>query len=263
MEIDVLMGPAEFERLAGRVLPGVVCVVFDVLRATSTAVTALMNGAEGILPVATVDEALAAWRGDEELLLAGERGGLRIGAEITGGRAFDLGNSPREFGRERVSGRRIAMTTTNGTRALRACAGAEAVLAGSFLNLAAVAAAATGLGADKILLVCSGTGESTALEDALAAGAFCERWMGRGDFGDAAWLVWEAWNVAKADLLGAMGRARNARRLRSIPELSPDVELCLRVDSLNGVPCLGRDGWLRLGGVGAAPRGLDPGQVSS
>jgi 2-phosphosulfolactate phosphatase len=263
MEIDVLMGPAEFERLSGRVLPGVVCVVFDVLRATSTAVTALVNGAEGILPVATVDEALAAWRGDPELLLAGERGGFRIGPEITGGREFDLGNSPREFGRDRVGGRRIAMTTTNGTRALRACAGAECVLAGSFLNLGAVASATLRAGAEKILLVCSGTGEATALEDALAAGAFCERWMGRGDFGDAAWLVWEAWNVAKADLLGAMGRAKNARRLRSIPELSPDVELCLRVDGLDGVPFLGRDGWLRLGTVATVPRGLDPGRDSS
>ncbi len=263
MEIDVLMGPAEFERLAGRELPGVVCVVFDVLRATSTAVTALTNGAEGILPVATVDEALAAWRGDPDLLLAGERGGLRIGAEITGGREFDLGNSPREFGRDRVGGRRIAMTTTNGTRALRACAGAERVIAGSFLNLGAVASACLRAGAEKILLVCSGTGEATALEDALAAGAFCERWMGRGDFGDAAWLVWEAWNVAKSDLFGAMGRAKNARRLRSIPELSPDVELCLRVDCLDGVPCLGRDGWLRMGEGAAVPRGLDPGRDSS
>lgn len=263
MEIDVVMGPAEFDRLAGKALPGAVCVVFDVLRATSTAVTALMNGAEGILPVATVNEALDAAGRDADLLLAGERGGLRIRAALTGGRDFDFGNSPREFGRDRVEGRRIAMTTTNGTRALKACAGADVVMAGSFLNLRAVATAAARVRAEKILLVCSGTGEDTALEDVLAAGACSDRLRGFGEFGDAAWLAWEAWGAAKGDLLGAMGRARNARRLRSIPELSPDVELCVRVDSLDGVPRLGSDGWLRLTGKMGAPRGLDPGRDSS
>ncbi len=249
MTIDVGMGPADFDRWAGRVMPGVVCVVFDVLRATSTAATALANGAEGILPVSTVDEALEAGRRDARLLLAGEREGLRIGADITGGRVFDFGNSPREFGRERVEGRRIAMTTTNGTRAIRACAGADQVLAGSFLNLTAVAAAAAAsvrrTGAERILLVCSGTGEGMALEDVLAAGACCERLSGLGELEDAAWVALDTWDRAKADPPAAMARARNARRLRTMPELAPDVDWCLKVDALDVVPALGGDGWLR------------------
>ena len=261
MDIDVMMGPAEFEGLAGKPMPGVVCVVFDVLRATSTLLTALEQGAEGIFPVATVEEALEVGRRDPSVLLAGERGGVRIGPEISGGRGFDLGNSPREFTRERVGGRRIAMTTTNGTRALRACRGAEAVLAGSFLNLGAVAAAAGGLGAARILLVGSGTGEGAALEDSLAAGACCERLRDSGEFGDAAWLAYDGWQRAKADLEGAIGRARNARRLRTLGDLAADVAYCARVDVSVLVPCLGRDGWLRVGGLGA-PRGLDPGRVS-
>src|SRR5437870_5610701 len=65
------------------------------------------------------------------------RNGLRIRADLTGSIDFDLGNSPREFTPERVQGRTIVMTTTNGTRALRACAGAQRILVGSFLNLRA------------------------------------------------------------------------------------------------------------------------------
>ena len=250
MEIDVLMGPAEFEKLAGRSLAGIVCVVFDVLRATTSAVTALANGAEAILPVATIDEAMSAAAGFPGLLLAGEREGLRIGSALTGGREFNFGNSPREFSPERVRGRRIAMTTTNGTRALKACSGADAVLAGSFLNLTAASYAAAGQGSDKVLVICSGTGDGMALEDALAAGAFCECLSRHAEFGDAAWLVWDAWRAAtgmEGGVMGAVMRARNARRLRSIPELSADVEVCLLRDGMGIVPRMGRDGWLRVG----------------
>ncbi len=245
MDIDVLSGPAEFERWKGREMPGVVCVVFDVLRATTTVLTALEQGAAGIFPVGTVDEALAAWRGNEALLLAGERGGLKIGSDVTGGRPFDLGNSPREFTRERVAGREIVMTTTNGTRALRACRGADEVLAGCFRNLSAVAKAVSAMSVKRVLLVCSGTGEESALEDSLAAGACCERLSGIGEFGDAAWLVLDAWRRAKADLAGAVDRSRNARRLRGLGELSADVDFCVEVDASRGVPKLGADGCLR------------------
>jgi len=249
MEIDVVMGPAEFEKLPAQSLSGVVCVVFDVLRATTSAVTALANGAEAILPVATVEEALGAAERVPSLLLAGERGGLRIGAPLTGGREFDFGNSPREFAPDRVRGRRIAMTTTNGTCALKACAGADAVLAGSFVNLTAASYAAASAGAGRVLVVCSGTGEGMALEDALAAGAFCECLSRHAEFGDAAWLVWDAWRAANAmegGVLKAVMRARNARRLRSIPELSEDVDVCLRRDGMGIVPRMSRDGWLRV-----------------
>jgi len=74
------------------------------------------------------------------VLLAGEREGPRIEGDLTGGVGFDPGNSPREYTAARVSDRTVAMTTTNGTRALRACAPAAAVLLGSFLNLRATGA---------------------------------------------------------------------------------------------------------------------------
>jgi len=121
-----LFTPAEFEALSKRDLSKSTCVVFDVLRATSSMVTALANGAEAIIPVSEISEALEIKRKDPQVLLAGERDGLRIEANLTGSISFDLGNSPREFTKEKVTGKKIVITTTNGTRALRACAHAVA-----------------------------------------------------------------------------------------------------------------------------------------
>src|SRR6266404_2400812 len=127
--IEVLFTPADFEALSRRDLGETLCVVFDVLRATSSMVTALGNGAAAIVPVAEIEEALEIRKRQPDVLLAGERNGLRIQAELTGALAFDLGNSPREFTPEIVKDKTIVMTTTNGTRALRACASARTVLA--------------------------------------------------------------------------------------------------------------------------------------
>ena len=136
--IEVLFSPAEYSVLADRNLSGTACVVLDILRATTTMMTALANGAEGVIPVLEISEAVALKEQRPDVLLAGERNGLRIGADQAGGTDFDLGNSPREFTPERVRGKTIVMTTTNGTRALRACAHADTVLIGAFLNLRAV-----------------------------------------------------------------------------------------------------------------------------
>src|ERR1039458_6506005 len=95
--LEVLFAPAEFALLGQRDLSQTVCVVFDVLRATSTMVTALGNGAAAIAPVAEISEALGIRQRQPEVLLAGERDGVRIEAHLTGGIGFDLGNSPREF----------------------------------------------------------------------------------------------------------------------------------------------------------------------
>src|SRR5258706_2349070 len=136
MKIETILTPAEFAALAQRDLCAVACVVFDVLRATSTFVTALHNGAQGIIPVSEIAEAIALRKRQPDVLLGGERNGVRISA---GGIDFDLGNSPREYTPGKVRGKTIISTTTNGTRALRACANAQTVLAASFLNLNATA----------------------------------------------------------------------------------------------------------------------------
>ena len=156
-KLEVILSPAEFAVLGQRDLSQAVCVVFDILRATTTMITALANGAEAIIPVAEISEALAMRQKNPGVVLAGERHGLRIRADLTGSIDFDLGNSPREFSAERVSGKTIVMTTTNGTRALRACAGARMILVSSFLNLRATTNWLREKNPSHLILVCSGS----------------------------------------------------------------------------------------------------------
>ncbi len=246
--IEVVLAPGEFAWLQAREKHGTTCVVFDVLRATSTLLTALDRGAAAVIPVAEIHEALAVRQKQPEVLLAGEREGFRIRAAQSGGVDFDFGNSPREFSVERVRERTIVATTTNGTRALRASAGAAAVLAGAFLNLAALAAWIEARRPAHLLLVCSGSWEEAALEDILAAGALCERvWplFRGGHIADSAEIARRLWLGAPADLTEAIGAGRNGRRLLMIPELRDDVAFCAQRDVIPFVARLGEDGALR------------------
>jgi 2-phosphosulfolactate phosphatase len=246
--LEVLFAPAEYSHLRERDLRQTVCVVFDVLRATSTMVTALGNGAAAILPVAEIPEALVLRQHHPEILLAGERDGLRIQANLTGGVSFDLGNSPREFTAARIKDKTIAMTTTNGTRALRACVPASAVLLGSFLNLRATAQFIESQAPPHLLLVCSGTLDQAAYEDLLGAGALCDLvWPGysASTVTDSAHIARRLFRLEQTDLLNAVSQSRNGRRLLAHPELRADVPFCLQRDLFGLVAELGRDGIIR------------------
>ena len=130
MRVDVAPTPAA---LAPTALPGASALVIDVLRASTCIVTALANGCEGIVPVASPEEARRRAATLEKSLIAGERRGEPL-------EGFDLGNSPLEFTRGRVGGRTIVMTTSNGTRALVAARPAAAVGVAAFINHAAAVA---------------------------------------------------------------------------------------------------------------------------
>jgi 2-phosphosulfolactate phosphatase len=236
MKIDVILTPAELPALAGRDLGGTACVVFDVLRATSTFVAALANGASAIIPVSEIPEAMDLRKKRPDVLLGGERNGVKI---RTAEGEFDFGNSPREYTPEKVRGRTIVSTTTNGTRALRACAHAKTVLAGSFLNLSATANFLRDQNFKNILLVCAGTRENTALEDVLAAGALGEI-LDAAELSDSAQIALAAFCQSKRDLAGAISKSENAMRLLAIPDLHDDVEFCLQRDVFDFVAA--RDG---------------------
>ncbi len=244
--LEVLFTPAEFSALHPRDLPGTTCVVFDVLRATSSITAALAQGAARIFPVREIAEAVELQRRHPGALLAGERDGLRIRAAQTGGVDFDLGNSPREFTAARVAGREIIMTTTNGTRALQSCLGAAHILAGAVLNLAAVAAWIEREKPARLLVVCAGTFEEAAYEDTWAAGALCERvWpqFQGAAVADSARIAREIYLGTQSDPDGALRHSRNAQRLLANPELRDDVAFCWRRDVLQAV------GELRAGAV--------------
>jgi 2-phosphosulfolactate phosphatase len=246
MNLEVLFTPAEIAALASRDLRDTACVVFDVLRATSTFAAALHNGAKEIIPVAEISEALEIKKARPEVLLGGERNGVKISAS---GIDFDLGNSTREYTREIVRGKTIVSTTTNGTRALRACAGAKMVLAASFLNLGATAEFLRRKKFTDILIVCAGTRENAALEDTLAAGALCE--MLSGGFAVRANSVSvenarHAYAQAKPNLAGAMRDSENALRLLANPDLRDDVAFCLQRDICPLIARMEADGAIRL-----------------
>ena len=245
-KLDVLLSPAEFELLPQRDLTGTSCVVFDVLRATSTMIVALANGANAILPCATIEEAVAARKTDSALLLAGERGGQRITAKISGGTDFDLGNSPREMTHDVVAGKKMATTTTNGTRSLKACREAQEVWIGSFLNLTALGQTIRDANPKRLLLICAGTGEESALEDALGAGALCKLlWPTFGQAATAsARLACNHFQNIQPRLIQAASEAKNARNLLSIPSLAPDVEFCLQRDTHPVIGKMNADGWV-------------------
>jgi len=160
MKVRTFFSPAEVDPAS---LPGSTAVVIDVIRATTAMIEALSSGARAILPTASTEEAirLANSLGREDTLLSGERRGLKIDG-------FDLGNSPGEFIPERVRGKRLVTTTTNGTRALLAAEDAERIVVAAFLNLDAVADAVRT--APALTFVCAGKEDRFSLDDALCAG---------------------------------------------------------------------------------------------
>lgn len=243
--LEVLFTPADFNALKNRRLDNTLCVVFDVFRATSSIITALANGATAVIPVGEISEALEIYRRDPNVLLAGERNGLRISAAQTGSVDFHLGNSPREFTRERVSGKTLVSTTTNGTRALRACAHAKQIFIGSFLNLTVTVNAVLAQKPDSLIVISSGTFEETAFEDVLGAGALCDLvWntFAGGHISDAALMARKLYQLSRASLLDAASEARNGRKLLSNPELREDVPFCMRMDACPSAASLQRDG---------------------
>jgi 2-phosphosulfolactate phosphatase len=186
------------------------------------------------------------------ILLAGERDGFRINAAQTGSIDFDFGNSPREFTAERIRNRRIAITTTNGTRALRACAHAAEIHIGSFLNLSALAKRVSVSAHQNILIICAGTADESSLEDTLAAGALCDEFssnpqsaIGNPQLKDSAEIALAAFLHHKPNLIAAVSAARNGRRLLAIPELAPDVAICFQRDTLKITARLHPDGIIR------------------
>lgn len=223
----------------GALLAGAAAVVIDALRMTSTAVTAFENGCAGMLAVREVEEARALRAADPSLLLGGERGGVLIAG-------FDLDNSPRSFTAQRVGGRRVAMTTTNGTWAITGVAPARRVLLGAFLNAQAVARAL--LGEEAAVIQCAGTDDRLSLEDVLAGGAILSRLLSlgaRAELDDAAQAALALYRACGGDLDAALrGTHHYGVMLRGGQRA--DIDFCLREDVFSSVPERGSDGFFHL-----------------
>jgi 2-phosphosulfolactate phosphatase len=178
--VDLYLVPAEADRadLEGRQI-----VVVDVLRSCTSIATALLNGAVKIIPVETVEEAkrIAGTLDPKSRLLCGERDGKKVGG-------FDLGNSPREYVRERVEGATLVFASTNASPVMtKLLGGAEQRLL-SYVNLGALAEAVRRDARD-LAIICAGTHGGFSLEDAACAGALLSRLQSSGltpEWNDAA-----------------------------------------------------------------------------
>jgi 2-phosphosulfolactate phosphatase len=229
VKVDVAFTPAEVKGAAGRR----VVVVIDVLRASSTIVEALVNGARSVLPVATVDEAVrkAEELGRDHVVLCGERESVPI-------RGFHLGNSPQEFTRARVDGRALIMTTTNGTSAVLAAAGASRCYIGSILNVGALARRLAEHEED-VLLLCAGKEGGFAAEDALCAGRITRRLRehGRVVLGNDAAVTAVRLTGQRPLTPRALARTAAGRQLRQIGR-ADDIVFCAQEDRHDAVPVL-------------------------
>jgi 2-phosphosulfolactate phosphatase len=217
-------------------------VVIDVLRATTTIATALANGATGVIAVEDAEEAIAIGNrlGRDRVVLCGERDSVRIPG-------FELDNSPASFTSAAVGGKTLLMTTTNGTRALRAVAAAASVRTAALVNRMALADALSHEDGE-IVIVCAGDNGTFALEDAIGAGAVVDTLLSLiadvslHDGARAAALLYRSVAGRLAD---AVASSDHAQRL-ALKGFGADLTRCAALDSLNVVPTL-RDGMLIAG----------------
>jgi phosphosulfolactate phosphohydrolase-like enzyme len=251
-------------------LGGATAVVIDAIRATTTIVAALVAGAREVRPYRTAEEvrAEAARRPADTVVTAGERKGVRI-------EGLDLNNSPSVMTPDRVGGRTLLLTTTNGTQAILDAMPAETILLAALPNRRAVAARVARLGR-RVVFVAAGTVGTVSCEDTLVAGAVIEAMTENcglriADCGlkeekappsgrcsavnpqgvyppgravrdpqlwhleDSALVALAAWRGARHDLAAAFRRTWGGAFIENLG-LGADLDVCTTVDSTDVVP---------------------------
>jgi len=214
---------------------GSVVVIVDILRATTAMCTAFANGAKAIIPVAKVADAYQ-YR-NEGCLIAGERDGIVI-------EGADFGNSPFNFTKENVTGKTIAITTTNGTQAIEMSKCCNKVAIGAFSNLNAVGEWLIKQN-QNIVILCAGWKNRFNLEDSIFAGALTEYLLNRKDLNskvdcDSAIAAIDLWNIAKTDLVEYIQKSSHRHRLKRLG-LDDVIEYCFTLNTTNVVPVLKGD----------------------
>lgn len=229
MNIDVFLAS---NNLTEEDLKARTAVVIDVLRTSSTIVTALQNGARAFVPVADMAEAgkIAANLDPSSYLIGGERGGEKI-------KGYHLGNAPREYSRETVAGKTIILNTTNGTGAILNARSAEHVVIGCFLNARRVIQFVREKALD-VVLICAGWRNRASLEDTLCAGLFLHHlWEGTEPerVSDSAHIAFTLYQHDQARLAATIHSSNHAQRLQS-QDQHHDIDYCLQMDAVPLLP---------------------------
>lgn len=234
LAVDVALAPSEVQHAWGEL----VCIVVDVLRASSTIVTLLDKGCRSVYTVRSVAEARALAR-EKGWLIGGERNGLTL-------RGFNFGNSPFELQEVNLRGKKAVLTTTNGTKVIKKVAFSRAVLVGCFLNASACCGSALELAREHgtgIGIVCAGEKGRFVLDDACCAGYLVKTLLRVGkeiglnlavsDAARAAHRLFESY----PDIRSCFMESGSGRRLVEI-EREEDIASCSRIDVSDAVPVL-------------------------
>lgn len=203
-------------------------VVIDIMRATTSICAAFAAGADKIIPVGTVEDAKK--MKEAGYILAAERDGIVLDFA-------DFGNSPNLFTPERVKGKTIAYSTTNGTQAINMAKDAKHVIIGAFINLSEVVKFLISDNSD-VVIFCSGWKKKFNIEDTLCAGAISSKLIESGKFSticDSTYASIDLWNVAKNDVMTYIEKAAHRHRLRGIVS-DEIVEYCHTLDVVKVLP---------------------------
>lgn len=215
-----------------------IAVIIDIFRATSSICYGIENGAEAIIPVAQVEECAAYREKGLDYLLAAERNG-----EVVEG--FDFGNSPFSYTKEKVAGKTVVLTTTNGTHALHLSIKAKKIVIGSFLNLTALCNWLKDQQED-ILLVCAGWKNNFNLEDTLFAGAVVEQLKASNyKLDDPSIAANDLFQLGKNDLNLYLQKTAHSERLKKLG-IEEDIKFCLQVDLTTAIPVLEEERLVKL-----------------
>ena len=220
-------------------------VVIDVLRATTTIATALDAGAEAVQAFSNIEELKRqsnSWSADKRLR-AGERGGVMV-------EGFDLGNSPLDCKAEVVKGKRLFLTTTNGTRALQKVEQSPQVITAAQINRRAAVNYLLEQQPETVWLVGSGWQGDYSVEDTACAGAIAQSILQQSDtsiadlFGNdeviGAIALYDRWHD---NLLNVFRQCSHGQRLLKLNG-DDDLKYCSQTDILDVLPIQKKPGVL-------------------
>jgi len=231
VKIDLYVNRAELENID--LNKNQIAVIIDVLRASTSIITALANGCKAVIPVAEVADAFkkANKLGREKVLIGGERN-----EQIVAG--FDLSNSPSDYGLKKVKDKTIVFTSTNGAQLFDLARSAGQSIVGGFVNISSVAAFSVDKKND-VAILCAGKSKQFGLEDVVCGGMIIKKIMSRtkepplmNDGANAAIMLYERY---AGDLLAMLYRSSHGQRLIAIGQAN-DLSLCAALDTAQVVP---------------------------
>ncbi|HHU97337.1 MAG: 2-phosphosulfolactate phosphatase [Bacteroidota bacterium] len=225
MEIDICFSPVlyPFYRKENDTV-----IVVDVFRASATMCTMLANGATAVISVADIEEAKRY-----------KSRGFLVGAERNARQCdfADFGNSPFDYTREKVAGKEVVFTTTNGTQAIDAAKSAKQLFVGTFSNLEALIQKSVEVG-ERVVILCAGWNNRANVEDTLFGGRFAEKLSEKTTVtlkSDAVKMALELWQSAKENPLEYLKSTEHYYRLIA-NGVKSDAEYCLKENSASVVP---------------------------